>query len=471
MKLAVAAMSLLLSLIAPGNSYPRQSRVSIVPIASVNVAETPPMGWNSWDSYGLTINEENFRANVLVQASRLKLFGWTYAVIDEGWFLRNPEDRPHPELLQYELDPFGRYIPVPARFPSATISSSASAEASRNTGFAEISRWVHGQGLKFGIHIVRGIPRESVRRNLPIENSQFHASDVADMTDACPWDPTNWGVKDDAAGQAWYDSLLRQYATWGVDFLKVDCIADHPYKLSEIKQIRLAIQRSGRPIILSLSPGPTALTHAAEVGSLAEMWRISNDIWDVWQSEATLFPSVKSQFEPLAAWAAYAQPGKWPDADMLPLGELRPAPDVGPGPRKTRLTLEEQRTMLTLWSMTRSPLILGANLTMLDAETLKLITNEDLIRIDQTATTSRQAWRTGDLVAWTADLPQGEHALAVFNLGDVSIRVTEKLTTFGLAAGAWRTHALWSPGKEAAMTAVDSTIPPHGCLLLFLNRH
>jgi len=155
---------------------------------------------------------------------------------------------------------------------------------------------------------------------------------------------------------------------------------------------------------------------------------------------------------------------------MLPLGELRPTPDVGPGPRKTRLTLEEQRTMLTLWSIARSPLILGLNLTMLDAETLKLITNEDLLRIDQTATASRQAWRTGDLIAWTADLPQGNHALAVFNLGDVSSRVTEKLTTFGLAAGAWHTHALWSSRNEAAMTAVDSTIPPHGCLLLLLNR-
>ncbi|HEX5316838.1 MAG TPA: glycoside hydrolase family 27 protein, partial [Candidatus Kapabacteria bacterium] len=178
------------------------------------LAATPPMGWNSWDSYGLRITEREFRDNVAVLASKLKPFGYRYAVIDEGWFLVNPEERPHPERLKYEIDANGRYIPVAARFPSAMQSD-------RNSGFTALAGWVHSQGLKFGIHIVRGIPRESVRRNLPIERSSFSAENAADTSDACPWDPTNWGVTDNAAGQAWYDSLLRQYASWGVDFLKV----------------------------------------------------------------------------------------------------------------------------------------------------------------------------------------------------------------------------------------------------------
>jgi hypothetical protein len=200
------------------------------------------MGWNSWDSYGLRINESQFRENVQVLVSKLKPFGYDYAVIDEGWFMRNPEDRPHPERLQLELDANGRYIPAPGRFPSAVRSNG-------NSGFAEIGQWVHAQGLKFGIHIVRGIPRESVQRDLPIEGTTFKARDAADQTDACSWDPTNWGLKDNAAGQAWYDSLLRQYASWGVDLLKVDCIADHPYKITEIRQIGLAIKRSGRTMV------------------------------------------------------------------------------------------------------------------------------------------------------------------------------------------------------------------------------
>jgi alpha-galactosidase len=193
------------------------------------VAPTPPMGWNSWDSYGMTITEKQFRDTADVLRSRLASYGWKYAVIDEGWFFPNPEvRRPHPEQLRYQLDGFGRYVPAPRRFPTAAGSSNRIATDGHSTidrdnrGFTELTKWVHGQGLKFGVHVVRGIPRESVRINMPIENSKFHAKDAADQSDACPWDPSNWGVRDNAAGQAWYDSLIRQYAAWGVDFLKVD---------------------------------------------------------------------------------------------------------------------------------------------------------------------------------------------------------------------------------------------------------
>jgi alpha-galactosidase len=431
--------------------------------SDVSIAQTPPMGWNSWDSYGLTINETQFRSNVQVQTAKLKAFGWNYSVIDEGWFLRNPQDRPHPELLQFELDAFGRYIPVPARFPSALDAQG------RNEGFAAMGRWVHSQGLKFGIHIVRGIPRESVRQNLPVEGSAFHAIDVADQTDACPWDPTNWGVKDDAAGQAWYDSLLHQYAAWGVDFLKVDCISNNPYRISEIRQIRLAIEHSGRPILLSLSPGPTDLSHAAEVGSLAQMWRISNDIWDVWKSDRPFPRTVDSQFALAAAWAPYTHPGNWPDADMLPFGELRPKPDAGPGPRKTRLTIDEQQTMLTLWAMARSPLMLGANLTMLDAETLQLVTNRDVLQIDQKALASREILQEGNMVAWTADLGNREHVLAIFNRGDVPLHVTKDLASFGLVVRTWKARDVWQRKTVAPIHSVDQMIAPHGCVLLMLQ--
>ena len=426
------------------------------------LAPTPPMGWNSWDSYGLTVDETQFRDNVRIQAEKLKSFGWNYAVIDEGWFLRNPQDRPHPDRLEYELDGNGRYIPVPARFPSALLP------AGQNTGFATIGRWVHEQGLKFGIHIVRGIPRESVSRNLPIAGSAFHTTDAADTSDACPWDPTNWGVKSNAAGQAWYDALLRQYAAWGVDILKVDCISDHPYKASEIRQIHLAIQRSGRPIVLSLSPGPTALNHADEVASLAQMWRISDDVWDVWASDQPFPRSVKAQFALLAVWAPHTRPGAWPDADMLPLGELRPRPDVGPGPRRSRLTPTEQRTMLTLWSMARSPLILGANLTLLDAETLRLITDRDLLYIDQHATASREILHDGDLISWIADLPDHQQALALFNLGDSPLEVARRLTDFSAPPGA---HHVRESGSTETMdgTSLRKTILPHGSALFFLQ--
>src|SRR5579871_2936882 len=218
------------------------------------LATTPPMGWNSWDSYGLRIDEQQFRANVGAMAAKLSASGYKYAVIDEGWYMVNPEDRPRPQTLQYAVDDYGRFIPVPGRFPSAM-------QGDKNTGFEQLAGAVHASGLKFGIHIVRGIPRVSVERNLPIQGSAFKAQDAADQAEPCPWDPTSWGIRDNAAGQAWYDSLIGQYAGWGVDFLKVDCIANNPYKASEILQSHRAIARTGRAIGRSLSLGPTDRSH------------------------------------------------------------------------------------------------------------------------------------------------------------------------------------------------------------------
>ncbi|MGP8258341.1 MAG: glycoside hydrolase family 27 protein [Acidobacteriaceae bacterium] len=439
---------------------------------AAKVALTPPMGWNSWDAYGLTITEDQFRANVKVEANDLKQFGWDYAVIDEGWFLKNPEDRPKPDLLKYQIDANGRYIPVPARFPSAVAKGAPDDSSS----FKALGDWVHEQGLKFGIHIVRGIPRVSVDANLPIANSAFHATDAADTTDACPWDPTNWGVKNNAAGQAWYDSLLSQYAGWGVDLIKVDCIASHPYKIDEIRMIRRAIDKTGRPMVLSLSPGPTSLDNADEVAEVAQMWRISDDVWDVWSNDnGNAFPqSITGQFAKTAAWSIYAKPGNWPDADMLPIGELRPVPGDGQ-PRTTRLTPTEQRTMLTLWAMARSPLILGANLTLLDDATRKLLTNPDLIRIDQTATRSGQVLHDEDIIVWTADLPpdspDGSIALAFFNTGESQVVLDSSFEAYNLEAATYSVKDVWTGKTLNKVKSVQSlTLEPHACVLWLLKK-
>jgi len=471
------------------------ARTQTPPVAqtapAAKVAATPPMGWNSWDAFGLTITEEQFRANAKVEAYQLKSFGWQYAVIDEGWFFFNPEDRSKPDTLHYAIDANGRYVPVPARFPSAQTAQSVppSPQASapdaaapkliatiQPTSFKPLADWVHSQGLKFGIHIVRGIPRASVERNLPIANSIFHATDAADTTDACPWDPTNWGVKNNAAGQAWYDSLLSQYAGWGVDLIKVDCIASHPYKADEIRMIRRAIDKTGRPMVLSLSPGPTSLDNAAEVAGLAQMWRISDDFWDVWTNDnGNGFPqSLTGQFANTAAWAQYAKPGNWPDADMLPLGELRPSPGDG-APRTTRLTPTEQQTLLTLWAMARSPLILGANLTLLDDATYKLLTNPDLIRIDQTATRSSQVLHDEDIIVWTADLPpdspDGSIALALFNIGESQVVLDSSFEAYNLEAATYRVKDVWTGKTLNKVSSIESlTLEPHACVLWLLKK-
>ena len=419
------------------------------------------MGWNSWDSFGLTITEPQFRENVSVLAKTLKPFGWNYAVIDEGWFLKNPQDRPTPEKLQFELDANGRYIPVPSRFPSAI-------DHDENTGFIALGAFVHAQGLKFGIHIVRGIPRESVDRNLPVAGSHFTAKDVADTTDACPWDPTNWGVRDTPAGQAWYDSLLQQYASWGVDYLKVDCISDHPYKPTEIRMLHRAIVKTGRSIVLSLSPGPTSPGIAKELIPYAQMWRISDDFWDYWKNPKTFPRTLYGQFELAAAWSAYAKPGTWPDADMLPLGYLGPIPGEGEA-RDSRLTHDEQRTMLTLWSIARSPLILGANLTRLDDWTTKLLTNRDILDVNQFGHDQRQAAVEGDAVAWTSGGKGTTRYLALFNLGDQDRTITHNYAFYNLPGSTYSSRELWTQKTNGRSPSFTVTLPPHACALLELK--
>jgi alpha-galactosidase len=194
---------------------------------------------------------------------------------------------------------------------------------------------------------------------------------------------------------------------------------------------------------------------------LAQLSRISDDIWDLWDNQTGKFPTgVKSQFERLAVWARYAKVGNWPDADMLPIGELRPHPDVGPGPRHTRLSLTEQQTQLTLWAIARSPLILGANLTLLDKQTSELIKNRDLIRINQTSLTSAQRLRDADLVVWSAELRGGMRSVAFFNSGENKLRVDKSLAELGLTGSS--IQDVWSGARTEKTQRISVELPPHG---------
>lgn len=422
------------------------------------LAPTPPMGWNSWDSYGLTVNEAQFRANVDALVKHLKPSGYQYAVVDEGWYLANPQDASKPETLQYRIDSNGRYEPALDRF----------ATAKGNVGFKPISDYVHEQGLKFGIHIIRGITKKAVAGNLPIAGSAFHAADAADTTDKCPWNPDNFGVKDNAAGQAWYDALMKQYASWGVDYIKVDCIASHPYKGDEIRMIHRAIVKTGRPMVLSLSPGPAPLSEAVELGQNAQLWRISNDVWDHWEKNKEWSQNVKDQFAVIASWAKYVKPGNWPDADMLPLGRLEPVPGDGK-PRATRLTHDEQQTMVTLWSIARSPLFFGGNLTELDDWTQSLVTNPAVVAMDQRGQGQRLVGQDGSVIAWTSHA-DGVAYLALFNVGDLSTVVKSGFAKYGLAGRKYAVRDVWSGKNLGKVAGVDQTVPPHGVLLLELRR-
>jgi len=423
------------------------------------LAETPPMGWNSWDSYGTTIKEDQVKANAEWMAKHLKPFGWQYVVVDMEWFVSNPVAEGNSKNSQYTLDRFGRYIPAPNRFPSSAAGA----------GFRPLADSVHALGLKFGIHILQGIPKEAVKRNDPIEGSVFHVSDAADTSGTCGWNPDNYDVKNNAAGQAYYDSIARLYAGWGVDFIKVDCIASRPYKGNEIRMLSTALQKTGRPIVLSLSPGPAPMDKLDELRKYSQMWRISNDTWDVWHSTQAYPQGVVDQFPRAAKWALVSEPGHWPDADMLPLGYLGPAPGWGK-PRETRLSLDEQKTLLSLWIMMRSPLMMGGNLPRSQEWTTSLLTNPEVLAVDQHSSGNHAALTTDNVVVWTAksEIGLGTY-VAVFNTGETSQKVQYSWSTLGLGQRTYRVRDLWQRRDVPDAAALSVTLPTHACVLYRLT--
>jgi len=421
------------------------------------LAATPPMGWNSWDSYGLTITEAEFKTNADWMAKRLKPFGWQYAVVDEGWYLQNPESGGKP-AWQFTFDQESRFTPALNRFPSAA----------RGAGLKPLADYVHSLGLKFGIHIIRGIPREAVAKNLPIAGSSYHAADAAGTSDTCDWNPDNYGVKPNAAGQAYYDSLAKLYASWELDFIKVDCISSLPYKADEIHMISAALKKAGRPIVLSLSPGPTSLAVADDVRQHAQMWRISDDLWDYWSpsTDQSWTQTLHGQFATAAAWAPYIGPGHWPDADMLPIGYLGPRPGLG-APRQSRFSHDEQRTLLTFRSIIRSPLMIGGDLPHNDAWTTSLLTNPEVIAVNQNSTGNRPLITTNSTVIWTA-VPQNEkgHYLAIFNRGDGTENIALEWNEVGLSLGrSYAVRDLWEHRDLGPATSLKLTLQPHACVL------
>ncbi len=423
------------------------------------IAARPPMGWNSWDSYGLTVTQEEFQTNADWMSQHLRRHGWEYAVVDEGWYLENPDAKAG--TFRFAMDAHGRYTPAVNRFPSSA----------GNTGFKKLADWAHARNMKFGIHIIRGIPRQAVEKNLPIAGSEFRAGDAADRSDTCAWNADNYGVTANGAGQSYYDSIAALYASWGVDLVKIDCISA-PYKADEIRVFSSALQKTGRPIVLSLSPGPTPLDKVGELRKYAQMWRISGDIWDHWSDwpkPRDWSQGLLGQFQLTAKWAPHVEPGHWPDADMLPLGQLGPRPGEGTA-RNTELTHDEQRTLMTLWSIFRSPLVYGGNLTQTDDWTAALLTNDEVIAVNQHSSGGHAIVNGEKKAIWIAKPESGGRAyVALFNLDDKPQTIEYPLQALGLSGTAFDVRDLWERRDLGTLDQLRITLRPHASVLYRLK--
>ncbi|MBC2668416.1 glycoside hydrolase family 27 protein [Novosphingobium piscinae] len=407
------------------------------------------MGWNSWNSFATTINEAEALDTATIMAEKLLPFGYSIFTIDIQWYEPNASSYTYTAKPTPTMDGFGRLLPAPNRFPSSADGG----------GFGPLARQVQARGLKFGMHLMRGIPRAAVERNLPIWGTSSYARDIANVEQTCPWNPDMYGVDMSKPGaQAYYDSVFRLYASWGVDFIKMDDMS-RPYDAHapEIEAAHAAISRCKRPIILSLSPGETPVVRGGHVRNFAQMWRISDDFWDEW-------PLLQAQFTRLENWNPWRRPGAWPDADMLPLGRL------ALGQRDTRFTPDEQRTLMTLWSIARSPLIMGGDLRHLDAPTLALLTNREVLAVNQASTGNRPHFVADGTPIWSARVEHGDDLyVALFNTTEAAKPVRIALSQLGIHQRV-QVRDLWAQRPDgAAQDVLERKVNPHGSALLRLT--
>jgi alpha-galactosidase len=296
----------------------------IGPFANAQVAKTPPMGWNSYNCFGSAVHEDEVKANADYLAQHLKQFGWQYVVVDFLWSYDNPPGSTIGNSFQMRLqdgsyipwlsmDEWGRLTPNVNKFPSSFGGK----------GFKPMGDYIHSLGLKFGIHLMRGIPRQAVWAKSPVMGTNGITADmIADTSSTCPWMNQMYGLDMSKPGaQEYLNSLLKLYVEWGVDFLKVDDIA-RPYHKAEIEGYKKAIDQSGREIVLSLSPGETPRKDAEHASQYANMWRMADDFWDNWEMMLHMFNYAKT-------WEGVGGPGHWPDCDMLQIGKLSKRGPVG----------------------------------------------------------------------------------------------------------------------------------------------
>lgn len=413
-----------------------------------SLAQRPPMGWNSYNCFGGSATEDEVKQNADYMATHLKQYGWEYIVLDFLWYCdnqNNPDTFACRRPVQH-IDGFGRLIPSVKNHPSSA----------NGKGLKPLGDYIHSKGLKFGIHIMRGIPRQAVEQNTPILNSVARAKDVANLTDTCIWYGGLVGVNMTKEGaQEYYNSIFKLYASWGIDFIKVDDIS-FPYHADEIEAINNAINNCGRDIVLSLSPGPAFIGTPKHLREHANMWRISADFWDRWDS-------LVKQLHLCRQWAPFISEGHWPDADMLPLGHLAIRHEVrGNNDRYTNFTKSEQYFMMTLWSIFKSPLMMGGHMPDNNEFTLSLLTNKNMIRVNQYSVNNREISFEDGISIWAAeDKEKGNSYVAFLNINDHAVTVKLPLSAID-KEGEVKLLDLWNESEKSIKEFIEVTVPAHG---------
>jgi len=428
-------------------------------------AASPPMGWNSYNCFGSAVHEDEVKANADYINKNLKQYGWQYVVVDFLWSYDNPpgsnignpfqKNLPDGSYIPWlTMDKWGRLMPQPTKFPSSFGGA----------GFKPLADYVHSLGLKFGIHVMRGVPRQAVWAKTPVFGIAGITADmIADTTSKCAWMNHMYGLDMTKPGaQEYLNSILNLYAQWGVDFIKVDDLS-RPYSAAEIEGYNKAIAQTGRAIVFSTSPGATPVSQAAHITKFANMWRMADDFWDNWNEILQMFNYAKQ-------WEGIGSPGHWPDCDMIQIGKLSKRGPVGQE-RYSRFTKDEEYTHMTFWCIYRSPLFLGGNLPENRDQEVKLFSNDEVLGVNQNGSDPRQLYKTKTAMVWFSHMPNNRGLyVALFNLDNTEQTVIVDFRSLGLS-GRISARDLWQKLDLGAFKKQYSMkISAHGAALISLLR-
>lgn len=378
-----------------------------------NSCPAPPLGWNSWTNHGWKISEKAILENAFVMAVKLKASGYRYIVLDGGWH-DNPEQGDSAVTDQY-----GK-ITSKERFPH---------------GIAYLADTIHSLGLKFGIHIMRGVSRTGYKNNIPVFGTPYRVRDITDTSSLCSWSDDNYGIDMAKPGaQEYYDSFIAQLVSWGVDFIKIDDVTEHP---AEILAVKAAIKKTGKRVVLSLSPGDNSMIKNIEAFNAADMVRITPDIWD---NQA----GINQAFYSWKRWSGVTGRNFWADMDMIPFGHLglcNPNPDYliagnnteGKEQGKERMSafsLNQKYTFITLRAMSASPFFMGGDLPTSDSLSFAIITNKEMLACNQNGVMGKLISEKDSLEVWETGNKKNVNKgwIAVFNRSNTEKQI--RLTPF-----------------------------------------
>ena len=410
-------------------------------VVGESIALTPPMGWSSWNCWGDAVSQEHVLSSARAMAGKgLREHGWSYINIDDGW--QGPRGGEFNAIRPNK------------KFPDMKA----------------LSDEIHGLGLKFGIYSSpwRGTYAGYIGGSSDIADGTYYWVVSGDV------DPNYKLNKDPSAATAkptWINWTFgqhsfasqdaKQWAQWGIDYLKYDWF---PNDVPHVREMTEALRATGRDIVYSLS-NTGIYDQAADYQRLSNVWRTSGDIVDTWAS-------VSRNGFALDRWAAYTGPGHWSDPDMLVLGQVGWGPSLHP----TRLTADEQYSHMSLWCLLSSPLLLGCDLAQLDDFTLGLLTNDEVLAIDQDplGKQATQISNHADQVVYAKTLADGSFAIGLFNRGEAEASIGVKWGPWGTLAtpdgeATFVVRELWRQKDLGAFRGkFEAKVAPHGVVLIRL---